>query len=299
MRHRSRIRRIAVYRPLLSSVVVFTIVAGSSGPAAQQPVSPPNRFDVVSVKETNDRVPVPMQWTPGRFAARSALLLGLINMAYGGGTPLRLDGAAPLVSLRTTMWDIDATFEPAVTPSAEQRAAMLRALLEDRFRLVLRSERRDTDVSALVLSRRDGLLGPSLQQATVPCDAPGRPAFSANLPAPGQRPSCGIMNSIPASAILGGKVPLENLTRVLSGLLQRTVIDRTGLTGEFDIVLVYAPDATMGRPVAPAGFDLPPPPDGAPSLVTALQEQLGLKLESTRTPLEYHVIERLETPTPN
>ena len=239
-----------------------------------------------------------MQWTPGRFAARSALLVGLINMAYGGGMPLRLDGAASLVSLRTTMWDIDATFEPAVTPSAEQRAAMLRALLEDRFRLVLRREVRDTDVSALVLARRDGLPGPSLQRATVPCDAPGRPAFSASLPAPGQRPSCGIMNSVPASAILGGKVPLENLTRVLSGLLQRTVIDRTGLTGEFDIVLVYARDATMGF-TPPAGVVLPPPPDGAPSLVTALQEQLGLKLESTRTPLEYHVIERLETPTPN
>jgi uncharacterized protein (TIGR03435 family) len=79
----------------------------------------------------------------------------------------------------------------------------------------------------------------------------------------------------------------RGVTRTLSGLVQRPVVDRTGLTGEFDIVLVFARDPGFG-PTPPPGITLPPPPENAPSLFTALQEQLGLKLEPTRAPLEYH-----------
>jgi uncharacterized protein (TIGR03435 family) len=214
---------------------------------------------------------------------------GLLNMA--NGQPMRVEGGPPGF-LRST-WDIVATFDARRTPTAEQRAALLMALLEDRFRLVLRREVRETSVYALTLARTDRGLGPSLTRADRPCDAPGRPRYSADLPVSGQRPACGILGSLPASAILGGSVPMENLAHTLGIRLQRPVVDRTGLTGEFDLVLRFAQDrASLPPPVV-----VPvPEPSGLPDLFTALREQLGLKLESTRAPLDYYVIERVQAP---
>jgi uncharacterized protein (TIGR03435 family) len=201
--------------------------------------------------------------------------------------------------LRNSGWDIVATWDPARVVTVEERPAMLRALLEDRFKIVLRREVRESPVYALVVARRDGRLGPGLQPADRPCDAPGRPRFAVQPPAGGQRPACGILTSGPSNAVLGGNVPIERLTRVLGSLLQRDVIDRTGLTGEFDVVLQFAFDSAVRSIRPPGAPDPQPPPADLPNIFTAVQEQLGLKLESTRAPLDYHVVERAELPTEN
>lgn len=258
---------------------------------AQNDASKPLTFEVVSVKPAVDTDVRRLEWTPGHFIARSVPFIGLVNMAYGNGEPVRLDGAQ---ALRATMWDLEATFDAALAPTPEQRAQMLRAVLEDRFQLVLRREARETDVYALVLARADGRLGASFRRSELPCDAPSRARMSV-LPNQDQRPSCGVVTSLPASAILGGNTTLEPFTRPLRSILGRPVIDRTGLTGAFDIVLVFAMDWVR----MPPGITPLAEPSGLPSLVTALREQLGLKLEPTRTPLDYYVIEHVESPSPN
>ena len=101
----------------------------------------------------------------------------------------------------------------------------------------------------------------------------------------------------------GQGVELEMLTRTLSSQLGRTVIDRTGLTGNFDFKLTWTPDPgqSVGPPGGlPPGADAPPPPDpNGPSVFTALQEQLGLRLESQKGPVEMLVIDRVEKPSEN
>ena len=100
----------------------------------------------------------------------------------------------------------------------------------------------------------------------------------------------------------GGGFPLSQLTATLSQFVQRVVIDRTGLTGNFDLDLTWTPDQIPQGPPggAPAGVPPPPPIDpNGPSIYTALQEQLGLKLDSQKGPVAVFVIDRAERPKEN
>jgi uncharacterized protein (TIGR03435 family) len=96
-------------------------------------------------------------------------------------------------------------------------------------------------------------------------------------------------------------VPLLALTQALSRVVDRPVIDKTGLSGNFDFTLVFGADQPSSIPGPPPGVPAPPIPAiaNAPMLPTALQEQLGLKLESERAPIDYLVIDRVERPTEN
>ncbi len=279
--------------------VLATLVAAPSGIASQAPAPPPvapgpPRFEVVSIKPASDGS-IGFQWTPGRFAGPAIPMAGLLNMAWG--MPLKIEGGPPW--LLTSRWNITATWDAARVVTVDERAPMLRAMLEDYFKIVLRREARETPVYALVMARDDGRLWPSLRPAEVPCDAPGRPRFSPGLPPSGQRPACGLIVSVPDAAIIGGNAPLERLTRALGSLLQRDVVDRTGLTGEFDVVLTFARDSVARPLTVPGAPPAEPDPGGPPSIFTAVQEQLGLKLESTRAPMDYYIVERAELPDIN
>jgi uncharacterized protein (TIGR03435 family) len=92
-------------------------------------------------------------------------------------------------------------------------------------------------------------------------------------------------------------MPLSVFANNISGQLGRTVIDRTGLTGNWDFELTFAPERPLGA--LPPGVELPPVDPNAPTIFTAVQEQLGLKLESTKGPVDVHVIESIERPTPD
>ena len=95
--------------------------------------------------------------------------------------------------------------------------------------------------------------------------------------------------------MIAGGLPLSQLASLLSSMVQRVVIDKTGLVGNFDFELKWTPDRTAaGTPASAAPSD----PD-APAIFTALQEQLGLKLESAKNPVEVLVVDHVERPTPN
>jgi uncharacterized protein (TIGR03435 family) len=162
---------------------------------------------------------------------------------------------------------------------------MVRTLLADRFKLAVHHETRELPIYALLLARNDGRLGPKLQPST--CVAGRRPPGDATAQPCGFRPGPGIFVS--------GGVPIAMLATFVSSAVRRSVVDRTGLDGNFDIDLHWLPD---NSPLGPQP-DTPPPDPGGPSIFTALQEQLGLKLESTRGPVDVLVIDHVEQPTPD
>jgi uncharacterized protein (TIGR03435 family) len=159
----------------------------------------------------------------------------------------------------------------------------LQALLEERFRMATHWEMRELPVYALVVAT-EGKLGPKLKSHAGDCDR-----ARGGGPPPGGSPAlnCGTRtNRTPTLGTVNGVgITMEALARNLSGATGRHVVDKTGLTGSFDLELVFTPDQS--------------PDTTGPSLFTAMEEQLGLKLDAQRAPVEVLVIDRLERPTPD
>jgi uncharacterized protein (TIGR03435 family) len=232
----------------------------------------------------------------------------LISAAYGTPQPLPafqiLGGPKWIDSER---YDVvaKAPGDPQPGPEGPPRElfTMLRNLLAERFQLVAHREAREMPVYALALARSDAKLGPQLRPSTTDCAAlmaslRGRGGPPAP-PAPGERIPCG-MRMFPGN-LSGGSASMTQLSNVLARFVSRTVIDRTGLTGNYDLDLQWTPDQMpqgAGRGDAPPGAPALPPIDpNGPSIFTAVQEQLGLKLESTKAPTDVLVIDRVEHPT--
>ena len=184
---------------------------------------------------------------------------------------------------------------------------MLRALLAERFKLVVHMETKEMPVYALVLARPDGKLGPKIDVSTVDCAAMmaarGRGAGGPPPapPAPGERPPCGVFMG--PGNIAAGSVGMSQLAQVLSPRVNRIIVDKTELKGQYGFTLDFTPDQMPNLPpgvTAPPGAPpLPPIDPNGPSLFTALQEQLGLKLDSQRGQVEMLVIDSIEQPTPD
>jgi uncharacterized protein (TIGR03435 family) len=177
-------------------------------------------------------------------------------------------------------------------PSAQMRL-MLQRLLADRFGLKAHTEKRDLPVYLLQIARGDARLGPQLRRSETDCDHP--PA----LPADGDpRTPCGFFGpGVNHDGPSFRGVTIERLAGYLTNSLGRTVVDRTGLKGYFDGDFDFS-----------AEFAPPPPPPGAAdrwdrqslvSIFTVLSEQLGLRLDSTRGPVDVLVIDSVEHPTPD
>lgn len=271
------------------------LVAQSPSPDAREP-----RFDAASVKlNTSADGAINLRILPGRFTATGVPAQELIRLAYGLQN-FQIAGAPGW--LTSDRFDIVATLEG---PSTRERTNfMLRGLLTDRFRLVVHTETRELPIYALVLARGDGRLGPQLRQSDLDCAALARARSGSSSPAPpappkpGERPTCATFGG-PGRLAAGG-VTMAQVAASLSSRVSRVVSDRTGLTGAFDLQLEWTPDQIPSRPAGVVPPDAPPlpPPDG-PSLFTALQEQLGLKLESARGLVDVLVIDRVERPTEN
>lgn len=277
---------------IAASAIALAAMAVYPSWAQEPPVlSPPLSFDVASIKINKSRTRTQMRWFPGgRF------IMGLpieVILTSGYGVPMsRIVGAPEWVS--SAFFDIDARADRQ--PTVDERRAYYRGLLEERFRLKAHVEQREMDVYALVLANTDGRLGPGLRRSTVNCDAviaENRKRAEAGEPpqppAPGARPVCGSIGG--SISLTAGAAELASLVAMISTGLDRPVLDRTGLTGRFDIDFRSAP---MRVGVAP-----PPSIADRPSVFAAVQEQLGLKLESTRAPIPVLVIDHIEMPGDN
>jgi uncharacterized protein (TIGR03435 family) len=186
---------------------------------------------------------------------------------------------------------VDATGLPAGL------AAMIRALVEDRFAVKAHNERREGDLYALTFVRSDKTLGVGLRSVPDMCAAAMKEMTAASPPSPRKgAPPCSFGG--PPGKLIGTGVTVAMLSNVLSGYVGRPIVDRTELAGAFDFELTFDPaSAAKAAPGAPPGPS--PIDDTKPSIFTALQEQFGLKLESTRGPIDVLVIDQAERPMPN
>jgi len=293
---------------------LVALIAGSAALAAQTPQSAPApAFEVASIKPNNSGDGrVMMQVQPGRYQATNVTLRLLIRNAYQL-QDFQITGGPSWLS--SDHFDIIAKmpdgFQPPAGPPAPGSGPgpvqlMLRALLAERFKLVVRNETKEAPIYALILARSDGKLGPALKKSDVDCAAVmaarGRGRGPApGPPQPGERMPCGIRIG-PGNMSVGGST-LAQFANSLGMFAGRIVQDRTGLTGAWDIDLTWTPDQMPQRP--PGAGDGPPQFNGVavdpngPSLFTAVQEQLGLKLDSQRGPVETLVIDHAEKPVEN
>jgi uncharacterized protein (TIGR03435 family) len=233
----------------------------------------------------------------GRFTATNVPARDLIAYAYGisqDSASFRIVGSPKWID--EDRFDVNAVVTGAWTPA--QMREMMRTLMADRFRLAAHAETRELPTYTLaVVPNRPRLLRRSVVDEAA-CQA-RREAIQRREPVPppvpGAPPICGNGRAIPGTiTAVGGS--MTSLASTLGQFLSRSVVDRTELSGLFDFELKWTPDTP---PLAPP--DAPPlniDPNG-PSIFTALQEQLGLRLESARDPVDVVVIERVEHPTPD
>ena len=278
------------------------VIASLADAVAQRPAA----FDVASVKrfarEPEQGPGGSISILPGgRFSAPAATLRGLIAAAYGLLNIQVVDSARLLWDER---FELEGRTSPDVTV-AEVRA-MLRTLLAERFGLVAHAETRELPVYVMTLTKAR-TPGPQLRAAGPECALPRGPqGVPPPPPPPAGPPAIGrplpITATIPSRCLLiafnttsGRHWSLREIT--MAGLAQRLieplgrpVLDHTGLSGAFDVDLTYTSDnPTVDASNAP----------NAPSLVTALREQLGLRLESTRAPVRVLVIDGVRQPAEN
>jgi uncharacterized protein (TIGR03435 family) len=267
---------------------IVVLMAAAVPRAAPQEPAATTTFDVVSVKLNRSGTTQSNIKVTGGAAITNLPLRPVIQLAYGISQPSRLVGFPSWVE--TDRYDIVAK---GTINSLEERRDALRAMLADRFKLVTHMEKRSIPTFNLVLVRADGTLGPSFKPSALNClaqPAPGQLGGGLLGSAAVQEPGC-LQRTGPGEVELKG-FPLATFVAFLSIAQQRPVVDRTSLAGNFDIHLVFGPEPIPGRPIDPVT-------EGRPVLVTALQEQLGMKLEASTQPEDVLVIDRVSRPEEN
>jgi uncharacterized protein (TIGR03435 family) len=260
-----RTHAVTIARILL---VLTSFVVGSVGTArllAQQ-ASP--AFEVASIKTNRSGAGgSSMRFSTGRVTMANVPLKKVILTAYGIPDDHQYAAVGP-DWLVTEHFDIQATFSPDA--EVQQVRQMLQGLLAERFRLTLHQERRQLPMFALVVAKN----GPRIHPVEE-----------------GQSQTRGDAGRLEAT-----KITMQKLADLLARMTEHEVEDRTGLAGVFDFTLEWSPLDTPA--IEPSANGAAGATDG-PSLVTALQEQLGLRLESTKGPVDVLVIDHVEHPTEN
>jgi uncharacterized protein (TIGR03435 family) len=269
---------------------VVLLAAAAWGVFAQESTRP--AFQVASVKlnTANPQRKIVRPQPGGRLMTENAPLVMLIQNAFGVQSYQVAGGPA---WINEDGYDIQA--KPEGETSTLQMWLMLQSLLAARFKLALHRETRELPVYALTAAKGSFRPPPPREDGCAAAQ-PGAP------PVPGMFP-CGRVgiNAAPAGVEMNGrKAPMAEFVRMLAMLMGRPVIDRTGFTGELDIHLSFTPDeSTQGLPGAGPGAFPPPSDPTRPNIFGAMEEQMGLKLASSRGPVEVLVIDHVERPTAN
>jgi uncharacterized protein (TIGR03435 family) len=260
-----------------------------------QDPSTPVAFEVASVKPNRSgerSAQIDDNGPGGRFTATNVPLKRLVTYAYQISDNQLVSAPGWIADER---FDITARLDhepPAVQRwEAGERRLALRTLLAGRFNLIVKRETREFPMYALVMARPDGRPGPKLTPSATDCSPEGLKArLTANQAGQAVSGRCG--SQFNTGRIRFGGYPMSEFAKVFS-YNDRNVIDRTGLTGNWDLDLTFLPDEL------PPGQDPPAIDPNAASLPAAIQEQLGLKLEPTKGLMEVLVVERVERPTEN
>jgi uncharacterized protein (TIGR03435 family) len=297
-------------RQLVCASALLCAISAVAGIAhAQTAPAQPLSFDVVSIKPHTDEgmmMRIGFRETPDGFSANGASLDLLLRNAFNL-SPDRILNEPDWA--KSSRFDIEAKVAPEDAPrlkglTRQQRWAMMIPVLQDRFGFKFHHETKDLEVYTLVVAKG----GPRLKQAdpaelaasAAPpaADKPGAP----NALTPGQvKPGQMRMRMSPQGMSLEAYAgTIDALADTISQQIGSTVVDKTGLTGKYDYTLTFMPDEMSG-PMAGLMRGAPPPDAGAqtqeptgPSIFAALQEQLGLKLEAQKAPVDVIVIDHME-----
>jgi uncharacterized protein (TIGR03435 family) len=250
-------------------------------------------FDVASIKPygpTNLRISI--RTNPDGIAVSGMPMHMILREAFGV-TNDRLLGEPAWVT--TSRYDVDAKVTPEDAPKFKQlteteKWQMLLPVLGDRCALKFHHEIRELTIYTLVVAKG----GPKLQVSKT--------ADPNANPAPGRGTgSAGMSVSDKEFTMTGHGTSMASFAHWVSLVIGSTVADKTGLTETYDYTLSFAPDDSMKAGVLPPGSSggAPPPEAEGPSIFTALQEQLGLKLVAQKQPVDVIVIDHMEQPTAN
>jgi uncharacterized protein (TIGR03435 family) len=256
---------------------------------------PAAQFEVASIKPNGSASPCDslIRYLPGgRINANNVPLRSLIRSAYRV-KDFQITGGSDWTS--AARYDVIAKATQGT--SQDQLPVVMQAILADRFKLIVHRETKELPVYALVAAKQ----GRKLSQSKGACVEPGS-SIPPSAPGQPQLTFCGTM-VMGVNGLNAEKIDVKQMANGLSGILGRNVTDKTGFSGTFDVHLQFARDeatagliAIRGSGCGPAQSALDPT---EPSIFTALEEQLGLRLESTKGPVEILVIDHAETPSEN
>jgi uncharacterized protein (TIGR03435 family) len=276
-------------RGLLFAVgwAVFGVPAFAQSAAAD---AKPLAYDVVSVKQ-NKSGPGMMRImnVPDRYSTTNIGLKQMIQNAYGlkmpdliSGLPGWADSAAFDIEAKTDAETVAALKAMPKDQAGEQQRQMMQAMLADRFKLKVHRETKEVPVYSLVIAKGGFKLKDADPNNTYPDGIKG--------PDGNSRPG---MMSMGHGKLTAQAIGMSNLAINLTIQVHRLVVDNTGLKGKYDFTLQWTPDDMTG------GREDAAPTDSGPSIYTALQEQLGLRLDSTKGPVETVVVDHVEMPSEN
>jgi len=285
--------------------VAVGIVAGAQEPPSA-PASSDYSFEVATLKQnkSGERGGGIRRLPGGRVTVTNMPARGLVTFAYQLGQWQLVGGPGWLAEDRfdiTAKIEGNPEWEGPGSGKPDPIQVAMRKLLTERFKLRLHTEKRDLDAYALVMVK-PGTPGPALRPSTTDCKALAEQLRQGKQPPGGPPPvdgimPCSIMGRIGQLAFDG--FPLSQAATMFVGQAGRPVIDRTNLTGNWQFLMKFSQERPQGLPPGPEADKIAEAaanPD-VPSFFTALQEQLGLKLESTKAPFDVTVIDAAEHPT--
>jgi uncharacterized protein (TIGR03435 family) len=282
--------------------VVLPISAGVVGPVSrigfQSDV--PKAFEVASIKLNKSNQRGSVNPSSGRLVITAMTVKSVIQWAYGVQFFELINVDSPVLNEHV---DIEAKTERPVGSVMEMQQ-MLQPLLADRFKLAVHREMREMNALALVLARNDGKLGPKMKKTQSQCDGLGTsviPSPARERPQPNDVAQCGFAPS-GVGRIVGIGLDMKGIIGTLAPSQRMSIVDQTGLDGRYDIDVTYTPEPFSAAALAQRGGTSPPgvnvDPNG-PNLFTALEEQLGLKLQPKKMPVPVLVIDHIEPLTEN
>lgn len=234
----------------------------------------------------------------GGFSATNATVRELIEYAYQRHAFDRREATGGPAWVDTDRFDVvaKAPAEHSIDADGSFRTtwSMIRTLLADRFKLRLHEENKERPVYAVTLATTAGTPGPRLHKTDIDCAEVMR--VQRPRLRPGQGPPCS--SKTPPGRLFVNTAGIATIASLLSQHVDRVVIDRTGLTGRFDIEL-EASEIKAAPDYKPGPSDLALPPAAGPSIFVAVREQLGLKLEPQTAAVSVLVIDYVERPVPD